>query len=272
MSRYRATLAYDGSAYQGFQRQAAGIASVQGAVENALLSISGKPVVVVGAGRTDAGVHASGQVISFDLEWVHTPEALLKALNAVLPADVALQDIRVQAGFHPRYDALSRRYTYLIALAAQRQPLLRGRAWCFRGQLDGAAINTATALLIGRHDFGAFGQPPTGDSTVREVYEAGWQSEIASFGMLWKFTIEANAFLKHMVRRMVWMLVKVGRGQLSTGEFEAIFRGAKLTPNSPIAPPQGLTLEAVRYPDYNEAARPEGAPEDTAGESRPPEE
>jgi len=262
--RYRATLAYDGSAYQGFQRQAAGIASVQGAVEDALASISGRQVVVVGAGRTDAGVHASGQVISFDLDWAHGTATLLKALNAVLPDDVALQDIREHPGFHPRYDAFSRRYTYQVALAAQRQPLLRGRAWCFRGVLDGAALDAATALLIGRHDFGAFGQPPTGDSTVREVYEAFWRSETASFGMLWRFTVEANAFLKHMVRRMVWMLVKVGRGQLTVEEFEVIFRGAKLTPNSPIAPPQGLTLEAVRYPDYNDG--------DNAGESRPPEE
>ncbi len=264
VTRYRATLSYDGTAYQGFQRQAHGIASVQGAVEDALTSISRRRVVVVGAGRTDAGVHASGQVIAFDLDWAHSPETLLKALNAVLPDDVALQDIRVHAGFHPRYDALSRRYTYQVALAAQRQPLLRGRAWCFRGMLEGEALNAATALLIGRHDFGAFGQPTSGDSTEREVYEAHWSYETATFGTLWSFTVEANAFLKHMVRRMVWMLVKVGRGQLSVEAFEAIFRGAKLTPNSPIAPPQGLTLEAVRYPDYNDGEH--------AGESRPPEE
>src|SRR3954451_16689750 len=138
--RYRATLAYDGTAYQGFQRQASGIPSIQAAVEEAIAYVSGQQVMVSGAGRTDTGVHASGQVIAFDVEWAHKDQDLLRALNARLPQDIALQDICQQPGFHPRYDALSRLYRYRVLVAVQLQPLLRERVWQLRRSVDGELI------------------------------------------------------------------------------------------------------------------------------------
>ena len=115
-------MAYDGSAYQGFQRQAGETPTIQGAVEAAIFKITQQPVDVIGAGRTDSGVHASGQVIAFDVEWTHDDAQLLNALNAVLPPDIALQSIARAPGFHPRFDAHSRVYVYTIIHAQQRQP------------------------------------------------------------------------------------------------------------------------------------------------------
>src|SRR5262249_43750188 len=160
--------------------------------------------------RTDAGVHATGQVISFDVEWPHSDLALLRAINVTLPMDIALQDIRQHTGFHPRFDAYSRIYRYRVLQAPNRQPLLRDRVWHLYGAVDGEKMAEAAALLIGEHDFAAFGQPPTGESTIREVYVSEWAPQKEPYGTLWTYTIEANAFLKHMVRRIVGLLVKVG--------------------------------------------------------------
>ncbi len=247
-TRYRATLAYDGTAYQGFQRQAGGIPTIQGAVESAVAAATGQAVTVIAAGRTDAGVHATGQVIAFDVDWRRGDAALLRAVNAHLPDDIALQDIRRQPGFHPRFDALARCYAYRVIVAEQRQPLERQRAWWMRQPLDGERLAAGAARLIGRHDFGAFGQPPQGESTVREVYLSVWDCRPAPHGVEWTYRIEANAFLQHMARRIVWLLAQLGRGALSLAEFEAIFRQAQLAQVKGIAPAHGLTLEMVRYP------------------------
>ncbi len=256
MIRYRATLAYDGTRYNGFQRQAVGIPTIQAAVEEAITEVTGQTVTVIGAGRTDAGVHAAGQVIAFDVAWKHSSDALLKAINAVLPDDIALQDLAMaqlaapgevvadQRGFHPRFDAAARVYKYTVYPAAQRDPLLRQHVWHVRTSLDEEALKQASALLLGRHDFGAFGKPPQGDNTVREVLRSEWSSE----GKLLLYHIEANAFLQHMVRRIVGMLVAVGRGAMTVSEFEAIFRSGKIAATAPLAPPQGLVLEQVKYP------------------------
>ncbi|HVU12375.1 MAG TPA: tRNA pseudouridine(38-40) synthase TruA [Phototrophicaceae bacterium] len=253
--RYKATLAYDGTRYNGFQRQAAGIPTVQGTVEEAIAAVTGQTVTITGAGRTDAGVHATGQVIAFDLSnvaWKHSADALLRAINAVLPDDVALQNLSALGevaegvrGFHPRFDATARVYKYSIYAAAQRDPLLRTRAWHVQAALDLDVMRQAAGLLIGEHDFGAFGQPPREDSanTMREVLRSTWTQE----DRLLVYEIEANAFLQHMVRRIVGMLVTVGRGAISLSEFEAIFRDAVIVPKAPLAPPQGLVLEQVRY-------------------------
>jgi tRNA pseudouridine38-40 synthase len=247
--RYRTTLAYDGTAYQGFQRQAAGIQTIQGAVEAAIESVSSQRVTVIGAGRTDTGVHATGQVIAFDLEWKHEDEALLRAINANLPDDIALQDIRQQPGFHPRFDALSRVYQYYIIQCAQRQPLLRYRAWQIYRPLDSNAMQAAASLLVGEHDFGVFGQPPQGENTIRQVFVSHWMVESQPYGLALTYRIEADAFLQHMVRRIVGMLVDVGRGLLTVAQFETIFRGGVLVGSMTVAPPQGLVLEEVRYPE-----------------------
>ena len=208
-------------------------------------------MTITGAGRTDTGVHATGQVIAFDVTWKHSSDDLLNAINAVLPDDIALQELAAlgevvagERGFHPRFDAASRVYRYTVYPAAQRDPLLRQRAWHVRAPLDVTAMQGAAALLVGEHDFGAFGQPPQGDNTVRVVMRSEWTRE----GALLRYRIEANAFLQHMVRRVVGMLVAVGRGAMTVGEFEAIFQNGQIAPGVPLAPPQGLVLEQVKYP------------------------
>jgi tRNA pseudouridine38-40 synthase len=246
--RYRATLAYDGTAYQGFQRQIGDTPTIQLALEKAIAAVTSQSATVNGAGRTDSGVHAAGQVIAFDVEWTHGERALLGAINANLPGDIALQDMAEAPGFHPRFDALSRLYRYRVIQAEQRQPLLRDRVWHIRWKLGGALMEQTAGLLLGQHDFAAFGKSPQGDNTVRTVYQSAWIAETAAYGTLWTYTIEADAFLQHMVRRIVWMLVDVGRGKQSAADFEAYFRRAQLPTEGSIAPPGGLTLEAVKYP------------------------
>lgn len=245
--RYRATVAYDGTAYQGFQRQAGDTPTIQYALERAITAVTQQPVTVIGAGRTDTGVHALGQVIAFDVEWRHSDDALLCAINAHLPEDIALQDIARQPGFHPRFDATARVYVYQLIQSPYRQPLLRYRAWHVRGELDGGAMQQAAGMLVGRHDFAAFGRPPQGESTVRTVFQSRWTHEPTTYGKLWTYRIEADAFLQHMVRRIVGTLTDVGRGKLTLAQFEAVFKGAVLAESGTLAPPHGLTLTEVKY-------------------------
>jgi tRNA pseudouridine38-40 synthase len=247
--RYRATLAYDGAAYLGFQRQAGDTPTIQRAVEDAIDAVCGQRVTVAGAGRTDSGVHATGQVIAFDVAWGHDDDSLLRALNANLPGDIALQDIRQQEGFHPRFDAVSRVYHYRVMQSPQRQPLWRNLAWHVNRPLDAAAMQQAAERLVGRHDFAAFGQPPQGENTVREIMISRWTRQELDDGLLHIYEVEANAFLQHMVRRIVGALVRVGRGAVGIGEFEQVLRSADLSRVKVMAPPQGLTLFKVRYPD-----------------------
>lgn len=245
--RYRATLAYDGSAYQGFQRQAEGIPTIQGAVEAAIQQITGQRVTVTGAGRTDTGVHASGQVIAFEAAWKHTDSDLLRALNAVLPADIALQDMCQQPGFHPRFDARARLYRYTVINTPQRQPLLRQRAWHVWGRLERDVMQAAAALLVGRHDFATFGQPPQGSSTIRTLFCSEWVFYPEQSGQRLVYSVKGDAFLQHMVRRIVGMLVDVGLGASDLTGFEQAFRAADIQYSGTMAPPQGLVLEAVDY-------------------------
>ncbi len=248
--RYRAILAYDGTAYLGFQRQSDETPTIQGMVERALTGVTQQPVAITAAGRTDTGVHATGQVIAFEVEWAHGADTLLRALNATLPDDIALQAIAVcDAAFHPRFSARSRLYGYTILQAAQRQPLLRHRAWHVHKTLDLDAMQQAASLLLGEHDFATFGQPPQGEVTIRTVFRSEWSHHPQTYGALLVYRVEANAFLQHMVRRVVGMLVEVGRGALTTGDFATAFRAANIALAKTMAPPQGLVLEAVSYND-----------------------
>ncbi len=160
--RYRATLVYDGTAYQGFQRQIGDTPTIQLAIEVAIGRVLGEPAAVTGAGRTDSGVHATGQVISFEVEWAHDQTALLRAINANLPDDIALQDIAEAPGFHPRFDAISRLYRYRVIQSKHRQPLLRYRAWHVRGDLNAEAMGVCAGLLLGEQDFRRFRQTASG--------------------------------------------------------------------------------------------------------------
>ncbi len=245
MGRYRALVEYDGTDLHGFQRQATG-RTVQGELENALAEIGWLGRAVLGAGRTDSGVHASGQVVAFDLDWQHGPEALLRALNANLPSDVAVKAVEACAlEFHPRYNARGRRYRYTLYNQPGRSPLARRYSWQVWPALEVAAMQQASAALLGRHDFAAFGSDPDqGTNTVRTVAQADWQ---ATDGGWHTFEIQAEAFLFRMVRSLVGALKQVGQGALTVAQFEALLASADRAQCPPLAPPQGLCLIEVLY-------------------------
>lgn len=243
MERYQIILAYDGTDFQGYQRQGTS-RTVQGEVEAALRRLGWQGRTIFAAGRTDTGVHASGQVISFDLEWRHTPEDLGRALNANLPKDVAVKTVRIAASdFHPRYWATSRRYQYRLYFAADRDPLFDRFTWRVWPPADLQLLQEAACMLPGIHDFAAFGTPPRPEgNTNREVYQADWAPQAR--GLL--FEVTANAYLYHMVRRMVFLQVQVGQNRLTLQDFaNCVQRAQPQTPG--LAPPHGLVLTEVVY-------------------------
>lgn len=242
--RYKVVLAYDGTAFSGMQRQANG-RSVQGEVEAALLRLGWHGKAILAAGRTDAGVHASGQVIAFDLVWRHSTEDLLNALNANLPADVAARQVSAAAqDFHPRYDAKARRYEYWLVCQPQRDPLRERYAWRVWPAPKLSRLQAAAKVLRGGHDFAAFGSPPKKDgNTVRKVLSAKWR-KVGEDEFV--FSVTANAFLYHMVRRMVGLQVKIGQGDADASKIEQALTGP-LDKVRELAPPQGLCLVAVEY-------------------------
>ena len=251
--RYGAILAYDGTAYQGFQRQPQPTPTIRAAVEAALKKICGADVGIVAAGRTDAGVHAAGQAIAFDMAWRHSESELLRAVNAQLPSDIALRKLWQAPGFHPRFDAQWRQYAYRIRMPETRDPLTARYEWQLAGtQLDLAEMRAAAAICIGEHDFVAFGTPPQAGSsnTVRQVFKSEWRAD--KDGELLTYRIRGTAFLYHMVRRLVGAMALVGRGRLTSGDFAEVLRSRDITRAKSLAPPQGLTLEAVGYAPLEE--------------------
>jgi len=245
--RYRTVLAYDGGAYHGFQRQVNAEPTIQSAVEAALLKITRCAVPIIGAGRTDAGVHATGQVIAFDCDWRHTPRDLQNALNAALPEDIAFRACCEAApDFHPRFDALRCSYEYRLYVSPVRDPLARRYAWHRIGALDAEAVHQAVNYLVGEHDFSTFGSPPQGDNPVRMVYSADW---IVRQGDRYSFTITATAFLYRMVRSIVGTLVQVGQGRMTAQAFGEVLASCDRSQSGPVAPAHGLTLTAVEYAD-----------------------
>jgi tRNA pseudouridine38-40 synthase len=241
--RLWATVEYDGTDFFGFQIQSQG-RTVQGELERAIEQVSGKSARVTGAGRTDRGVHARGQVIGFQVEWRHGLSELQQALNAVLASDVAILKIGLASGdFHPRFSAVYRAYRYTILNRPWRSPVERRVAWHISGNLDVARMAGASDRLIGTHDFATFGRPPQGENTVRTVVDTEWQKN----GTLVTFDIEANAFLYRMVRSIVGTLVLVGLGQLSQTDFEMILHGRDRSRIKKVAPAQGLCLMRVDY-------------------------
>lgn len=245
MARYRAVVEYDGTDLLGFQRQAAG-RTVQGELEAALGRIGWAGAGVIGAGRTDAGVHATGQVVAFDFDWQHGEGDLARALNANLPADIAIKALEACAPqFHPRFDARARRYRYTLYNQPVRSPLAARYAWQVWPALDLALLQAGSALLLGRHDFAAFGSDPEhGRSTVRTLSLAEWRA--APGGWL-TFDIQAEAFLFRMVRSLVGALKRVGSGEMAVGQLEAILASGDRAQSPPIAPPHGLCLMEVIY-------------------------
>jgi tRNA pseudouridine38-40 synthase len=250
MARYKVILAYDGTHFRGFQRQGS-TRTVQAELEKALRGLGWTDRAIFFSGRTDSGVHAAGQVAVFDLEWAHSDETLVQALNAHLPDDAAvLAAQKERDDFHPRFDALERCYRYRIYTNPVRDPLRERYAWRVWPAVNADRLEQAARLLLGSHDFAAFGTPPKpGGSTIRLIYQADWECE----GDELRFKVSGNAFLYHMVRRLVYAQVQVGQDRLSLEYFEDAVHLARPLPPG-LAPAQGLTLMAVRFADSRQDA------------------
>jgi tRNA pseudouridine38-40 synthase len=242
-------LAYDGGEFRGWQKQKVG-RTVQGVLEEALVELTGQPRSIVGAGRTDAGVHATGQVAHFDTSWTHSLIALRQALNSLLPREVAVRAIDLAPpGFHARHSAIARSYRYTLLESPVRQPLRRRSTFHQRQTLNLERMQRAAQALVGHHDFGGFGRPMTpGGPTVRNMECVRVERRDDEIHI----ELRANAFLRHQVRRTVGLLVDVGRAKRRVDEVTAVLERSPLAPVPWRAPAQGLVLEAVHYPPDEE--------------------
>ena len=251
MARYQLTLSYDGTDFFGSQRQAKR-RTVQGEMEDALrkLGWSGRSILI--SGRTDTGVHATGQVSAFDFDWSHTDSDLVRALNASLPADMAVRDIRVvDEKFHPRFDALSRRYRYKLFCQPVRDPIRERFAWRVNSTMDENVLASSAKIFLGTHDFSAFGSPTTPKgTTVRTVMKSEWTQVEKDE---WHYEVQADAFLYRMVRRVVFVQVAVAQGKVSAEMIarslaEHALAGKRSEIPAGLAPAHGLALVEVTYP------------------------
>jgi tRNA pseudouridine38-40 synthase len=236
-----AVLEYDGTDFFGFQIQKRE-RTVQAELERALEEFGKKPIRVVGGGRTDAGVHASGQTASFKIGWTRELGILERALNAKLPRDLAVKSLsEVPEDFSARYSAVSRTYRYTVLNQPVRAPLQERYALWVASPLNVEAMCLAASQLVGTRDLGAFGTPPHGENTIRRLI----RSDVRREGARVVFDFEANAFLYRMARRLVGTLLAVGRRQLDSKEFQEIVDRKRRSRDS--APPNGLTLIEVKY-------------------------
>ncbi len=247
MPRYRLTVEYDGRAFAGWQRQA-DQPSVQAALETAAEALDGAPVAVHGAGRTDSGVHATGQVAHLDLRVARPVDRLPDALNAHLrPVPVAVLSAReVDERFHARFSAIGRQYRYTIV--NRRAPLTfeRGLAWRVASRLDPNAMHAAAQALTGTHDFSTFRDSECqAETPVKTLDRIG----VTRYGDVVEVTCSARSFLHRQVRSMVGSLVEVGRGKRPVAWIADILARADRAACGPVAPPDGLFLERVDYPD-----------------------
>ena len=247
--RYALGLEYDGSEFAGWQAQE-GQRTVQSEIDRALGIVADQPVASVAAGRTDAGVHARGQVVHVDVRCTRTPYQWLRGANSNLPDDVAVIWAReVDAGFHARYSATGRHYRYWVCERGPRIVLSRRRAaWSYR-RLDVSRMQAAADSLLGEHDFSAFrGAGCQASTPVRELREL----RVKRFSPEWiAFDVTANAFLYHMVRNLVGTLLVVGQGDAGVGWPAEVLETRDRRRAGPTAPAQGLTLTGVDYPaDY----------------------
>jgi tRNA pseudouridine38-40 synthase len=247
MRNLKITLQYDGTNYVGWQRQAAGV-SIQGLIEEALARIEGGPVTVHGAGRTDAGVHALAQVATVGLGADIDPPALARSLNAVLPADVRVLSVQeVEPQFHARFSAVGKVYEYRIVNAPIVSSFLHRYVWHVARPLDLGAMRDGSTLLIGAHDFAAFqGAGSAVGSTERVVRAIEWE-EGGGYDRPLVMRIEAQGFLRHMVRNITGTLAEVGAGRWPPPRVADILASRDRTQAGPTAPPQGLFLVRVDY-------------------------
>jgi tRNA pseudouridine38-40 synthase len=245
MPRYRLTVEYDGRPYRGFQAQA-GLPTLQGAIEAAIAAFSGQSVRIHGAGRTDTGVHAAGQVIHFDLDNAWEAKVVRNALNAHLaPQLLAIVEASLAAGdFHARFSAGGRRYHYRILNRAAPPALDRGRVWHVKAPLDAAGMDAAARGLIGRHDFTTFRDAACQSaSPVKTLDEVNVWREGDEIGL----AFAARSFLHRQVRSLVGSLAWVGEGRWSAADLAAALAARDRARCGPVAPAHGLCLMAVSY-------------------------
>jgi tRNA pseudouridine38-40 synthase len=246
MPTFKLTLAYDGTNYVGWQRQASG-ASIQGVIEDALRELDGADVAVNGAGRTDAGVHALGQVASCTLGRSIEAPVLVRALNARLPPDIrALAADPVPPEFHARFTASRKTYRYQFCEAPILSPFDRLYVAHVRGSLDVDAMDEAARALEGRHDFAAFATAGGGTRTTERTVA---RSRVVRAGGLVLYEITGDGFLRHMVRAIAGTLVEIGRGRWPRGTMLEVLDARDRARAGPTAPARGLFLVAVEYGD-----------------------
>ncbi len=243
--RYFLRLSYDGTLYHGWQVQPNGD-SVQACLQRALSALLRQDVSVTGAGRTDAGVHASLMVAHFDAPADLDCPQLVYRLNKMLPPDIAIQDARpVAEGMHARFSATSRTYHYFVHLS--KSPFRRQYSWQLYGDIDFQRMNAAAQCLLGEHDFTSFSKTGTDTKTnICNVTEARWEELEPG---VWRFTISANRFLRNMVRAVVGTLIEVGRGRLDEEQLRLIIRCKDRCEAGQSVPAHGLFLVDIRYPD-----------------------
>jgi tRNA pseudouridine38-40 synthase len=251
MRTLKITLAYDGTRFVGWQRQAEG-ESIQRLLEDALARLEGTPLTVHGAGRTDAGVHALGQVASVSVSFAHSVDTIVRALNAQLPGDIrVLEVVDAPADFHARFSARSKTYRYHIRAAEVGDPFTRTFVWQLAEKLDVDAMRTAAAALVGTHDFAAFQSVGTEtSSTVRTII----RSELSHGGAdpsgprsSLVYQVTGDGFLRHMVRAIVGTLVEIGRGWRPVDSMAQLLVGGARAQAGATAPPHGLFLVRVDY-------------------------
>lgn len=241
----RLTVAYDGTNYHGFQRQRSPVVAVQNVLEKGLEKVFGDSIELAASGRTDAGVHAYGQVVNFFTDGRIPVERIPAAVNSLLPDDiVVLAAEEANLDFSARHSAKSKRYLYRIQRGCLPDPFMRNYAWHVPYPLDPGAMDEALSFLLGTHDFTSFrasGGAPM--SPVRTMYRA----EIQEQGKLLEVLLHGNGFLYHMVRNIIGTLVNVGQGRISPGGFRDILEAKDRAKASPTAPAQGLYLHSVEY-------------------------
>ena len=242
--KIRITLEYDGSNYSGWQLQA-GQDSIQARLEEVLERIFSQKIRVHGSGRTDAGVHALGQVAAFEIPRRFEPADLKRAMNALLPPDIAIVETAAASGaFDPRRDARLRAYEYRVLNQDRRSAFDFRYAWLVPAPLDLAAMNAAARLFIGEHDFAAFRSLGSEEkTTLRRVYVSEWSRD----GKRLVYRVEASSFMRHMVRTMVGTMVEAGRGKLAPSQVTALIESRDRARAPASAPPCGLFLVEVRY-------------------------
>lgn len=258
MPRYLLRIAYDGTAYVGWQRQNNG-PSIQQRLEEAAAPLSAVPLVATAAGRTDAGVHALGQAVHLDLPDGLTADVVLRALNSRLPADIRVREVtRVADDVHARFAAVEKTYRYRWLLSAVGQPLAERDAWRVAPPLDVAAMQDAAGRLVGTHDFAGFQSTGTViETTVRTISavalhatfgDAAHRLDLGDGEGRLQLDITGTGFLRHMVRAIAGTLTDIGRGRWSASRIDEILSTRDRAHAGPTAPAQGLTLVSVRYP------------------------